>query len=152
MADVIFQGGMKALVDGDLASAPDIRGKLVMGDFTGAAEEDAINLDDITTIDEFDGVGYVELDCANVAMAYDATDDEYQLTFDAGYFNADDDEGTVDAGSDDWIGILWYLYVDGTDANDVAVAFEDTGAGNGVGTAVLYTPHADGAIYLGAAA
>lgn len=151
MADIIFQGGMKALVDGDLA-APDLRGKLVMSDFTGAAEEDAINLDDITTIDEFDGTGYVELDAASVAVAYDSTADEYQWTFDPGYFNADDDEGVVSAGSDDWIGILWYLYVDGTDANDIAVAFEDTGTGNGVGTAILYTPDETGPLYLAAAA
>lgn len=149
MGDIIFQGGKLALVTGLLASGCDLRGMLVMGDFTGAAEEDAINLADITTIDEYDGTGYQQLDCASTTLAYDATSNEYRLDFEDGYFNASDDAGTVDAGSDDWIGILWKLYVDGTDANDIAVAFEDIGAGIGVGTAVAYTTHVNGLLYLG---
>ncbi len=154
MADVIYQGGMKALVDGDLKTAPDIRLMLVMSGFTGVStgsEEDAINLADFATIDEFDGIGYLEIDCANVTLTYDATANEYQLTFDADEWNAL--AGTVAPGSDDAIGILVYLYVDGTDANDIAVGFTDTGgfpfnAANGT---LSYTPHADGMLYLKAA-
>jgi len=151
MADVIYQGLLKALVEGDLDGAPDIRLMLVMSDFSGGTEEDAINIDDITTLDECDGAGYQEIDCANVTFTYDSTDDQYQLTFDPGEFNAP--SGTVAQGSRQNIGIVVKLHVDGTDANDVILAFTDSGGFpfDGVGTAVTYTPHADGMLYLGAA-
>jgi hypothetical protein len=154
MGDVIYQGGMKALVEGDLDGTPDIRLMLVMSGFTGVdtgTEEDAITIADFAVLDEFDGLGYLEIDCASVAFTYDATANEYQLTFDAAEWNAP--AGTVAPGSDDAIGILVKLYVDGTDANDIAVGFTDTGgfpfnAANGT---LSYTPHADGMLYLKAA-
>lgn len=151
MPNVIFRGGKQALLEGLLDGTPDLRGQLVMSGFTGLTEEDAVNVADITTVDEFDGTGYQEIDPDNVAVAYDPTANEFQWSFDPAYFNASEDAGSVDSGTDDWIGILWRLHVDGTEANDIVVAFEDTGTGNGVGTAVLYTPHADGAFYLGSA-
>ena len=154
MADVIYQGGMKALTEGLLDGAPDIRLMLVMSAFTGVSgggEEDSINLADFGVIDEFDGLGYLQIDCASVTNTYDATANEFQLTFDAAEWNAP--AGTVAPGSDDAIGILVKLYVDGTDANDIAVGFTDTGgfpfnAANGT---LSYTPHVDGMIYLKAA-
>lgn len=121
MASVIYQGFYAALEAGDLA-APDVRIKLVMSATTCDTEEDAINLADFTTIDEFDGVGYVELDCASVTTGYDATDDEWQLDFADGSFG-----NPVAPGSDVIQGMLVYLYVDGTDANDVALAYSDSG-------------------------
>lgn len=155
MSNIEFQGVMYALVNGLLVDDADVRGKLVMSGFSGGDtdQEDAINLADLTTVDEFDGTGYQELDCENVTMAYDATADEYQLNFDAGEFNGPG--STVSAGSDDFIGIIWYLYVDGTEANDIILTFTDDGTGfpgNGVGTALTYTPATDGPIYLGKAA
>lgn len=151
MADTIFQGYFKALVEGDLDGTPDIRLKLVMGGFTGATEEDAINLDDISDLDEFDGVGYQEIDCANVTFTYDATDDEYQLKFDADEFNAA--SGTVAAGSDDYEGLFVYLYVDGTSANDICLGHTTSGGfpGQATNQAITYTPHADGLNFLRAA-
>lgn len=151
MADIIFQGGYKALVDGLLASAPDIRLRLVMSSFSGATEEDSINVADLSTVDEFDGLGYLEIDCANVSFAYDSTENEYQLTFDADEFNASG--GTVSPGSDDAIGILVVLNVDGTDANDYLIGFTDSGGFpfNGANTAITYTPSADGILVLRAA-
>ena len=104
MADIIFQGGYKALVTGLLDGAPDIRLRLVMSGFSGASEEDAINVSDITTIDEFDGIGYLEIDCANVSMAYDSAENEYQLTHDAAEFNASG--GTVSPGIYDVVAVL----------------------------------------------
>lgn len=151
MADVIFQGGFKALADGELAGSPDIRLALVMSGFTGASEEDSINVADLTTLDEFDGVGYQRLDAESVSFAYDSVEDEYQLTFDAGEFNASG--GTVTPGSDDAIGILVILYVDGTAANDILIGFTDSGGFpfNGANTVIQYTPHADGMLVLRAA-
>lgn len=151
MADIIFQGGYKALVDGLLASAPDIRLRLVMSGFSGASEEDSIYVADLTTVDEFDGIGYLEIDCANVSMAYDSAENEYQLTHDAAEFNASG--GTVSPGSDDAIGILVVLNVDGTDANDYVIGFTDSGGFplTGANTAITYTPNADGILVLRAA-
>ena len=154
MAEVIYQGGMKALVEGLLDGAPDIRLMLVMSAFTGVSgggEEDAITLSDFAVIDEFDGIGYLQIDCTTVDFSYDAAANEYQLTFDADEWNAA--LGSVAPGSDDAIGILVKLYVDGTDANDIAVGFTDTGgfpfnAANGT---LSYTPHVDGMLYLKAA-
>ncbi len=102
-------------------------------------------------LDEFDGLGYLEIDCTSVSFTYDAVADEYQLTFDADEFNAP--AGTVAPGSDDAIGILVKLYVDGTDANDGAIGFTDSGGFpfNAANGALAYTPHADGMLYLKAA-
>lgn len=151
MADVIYQGGMKALVEGLLQDDCDLRIMLVAENFTGQTEEDAINIADFTTVDEFSGAGYIELDCQNVTMAYDSDADEYRLDFDAGEFNADG--STVAPGPRDAIGILVKLRVDGTEANDIAVAFSDSGGFplNGVNTAITFTPPSGGLLALSAA-
>jgi hypothetical protein len=151
MADVIYQGGMQALADGDLKTAPDIRLMLVMGAFSGVSgggEEDAINMADFAVLDEFDGIGYQEIDCANVTFTYDATDNEFQLKFDAAEFNAP--AGSVAPGSGDYIGLLVKLYVDGTLANDICVGFTQDGGfpANAANGALAYTPDSGGAIYL----
>lgn len=153
MADIIFKGGYDALVQGLLDGAPDIRLALVMSGFTGATagQEDSVNVADLTDLDEFDGFGYQRLDAENVSFAYDATENEYQLTFDPGEFNADGE--TVTPGSDDAIGIVVILNVDGTDANDMLIGFTDSGGFpfNGANTVIQYTPHADGMLVLRAA-
>lgn len=122
MAEVVFKGFYEALAGGLLEGTPDIRIRLVMSGFTGETEEDAVYRADLTAVDEFDGVGYVALDCANVATAYSDADDEWQLDFD------DDDFGDpVAPGSDDIYGMLVELYVDGTAANDYVLGFSDQG-------------------------
>lgn len=149
MGDTIYQGGMKALITGLLVSGCDLRLMLVAEDFSGdGAEEDAVNLDDFTTIDEFGGAGYIEISAASVTVAYDATADEYRIDLDAGEFNASG--GTVAVGPRDAIGILVKLHIDGTDANDLAIGFTTSGGFpiNGVNTAIVYTPHADGLMFL----
>jgi len=148
MADLIFQGGFKALADGLLSGSPDIRLWLVMSSFSGASELTAVNVADLSVVDEFDGLGYERIDCQNVSFAYDSAENEYQLTFDADEFNADG--GTVTPGSDDAAGILVVLYVDGTDANDYVIGFTDSGGFpvTGANTSIQYTPHADGLIAL----
>lgn len=133
MSEVLFQGYYKALREGSLDGTPDVRHMLVMSGFTGETEEDSINLADVSDLDEFDGLGYTRYDPSNVALAYDATDNADYLDH--------DDEGTDDAfgdpvapGSDDVYGMVTYLHVDGTDANDIILGFTDTG-GFGVNAA-----------------
>lgn len=126
---MLFKGFYQALAGGDLETTPDVRCKLVMSSFSGETEEDAVNLSDITTLDEFDGIGYAELDCADVTTGYVDADDEWQLDFTDGNFGTD-----VAPGSDVIYGMLVYLYVDGTEANDVALGFTKEG-GFGVNAA-----------------
>lgn len=122
MADVIYKGFYQALAAGSLETAPDVRLLLFMSGFTFDA--DSIHLED-GTIDEFDGVGYAQLDCANVTAAYVDADDEWQLNFDngtGGEFGAN-----VAAGSDVIAGLCAYLYVDGDPANDIILGSTTTG-------------------------
>lgn len=122
MASVIYKGFYDAFEAGSLTGTPDIRCLLVMTGTTCDTEEDAVNLADFTTIDEFDGVGYTRLDCASVTTGYDLTDDEWQLDF------ADGDFGDpVAPGGDVIQGMVVYLYVDGTAANDIALGYTDSG-------------------------
>lgn len=124
MGEVTFQGGMDAIADGTMVGTPDLRIRLVMTGFSGEAEPEAQTLADFATLDEFDGLGYVALDCANVAFAYDATDHRYYLTFDSGAGGEFGDP--VAPGSDVIKGMLLTLYVDGT-LNDIAYGFTDVG-------------------------
>jgi hypothetical protein len=122
MGDVIYKGFYQALADGSLETTPDVRLLLVMSGFTGETEEDAINLADITSLDEFDGIGYGRLDLANVTTGYVDADDEWQLDADDGDFG-----DPVAPGSDVIYGLVAYLHVDGTAANDVILGFTDSG-------------------------
>jgi hypothetical protein len=122
---MIFQGFYTlGLAPGD---TPDLRVLIVMSGFTGEAEEDAIHLADITTLDEFDGIGYSHLDCAGVVVAYDTAADELQVTFDNG---AGDEFGDPMApGSDLPYGFLLVAGDPATPATCVVVAFTADGAG-----------------------
>jgi hypothetical protein len=122
MATTIFQGFYDDLLAGELTGAPDLRVLLVMSSFSGETEEDAQTLSDITTLDEFDGVGYSRLDLAGVAVAYDSTADEVQFDGTDGSFG-----DPVAPGSDVIYGMVVYRYVDGTAANDVVHAFTSDG-------------------------
>jgi len=147
MSDVIYQGWHYAQEQGLLTDGADVRLMLVMGGFTGATEQSAINLADITDLDEFDGLGYQQVDCANVTWTYDATAHEMRLDFDNDEFNAAG--GTVTPGSADAVGVVAYLYVDGTDANDIILGFHDPASFpfNGANSAINATVPTDGFMY-----
>jgi hypothetical protein len=122
MADTIFKGFYQALEAGLLTGSPDVRVKLVMGSFTGEAEEDAVHVSDLTNVDEFDGLGYGELDCSGVTAGYVDADDEWRLGFDAADFG-----DPVAPGSDVIKGLLAILHVDGDPAHDYVLGFTDAG-------------------------
>lgn len=149
MAEVIFKGFFEALAGGDLEGTPDIRLMLVMSDFTGEAEEDAVNLSDITDLDEFDGVGYSRVDCDDVVVGYDDDTDEWTIDMADAVFG-----DPVAPGTDDIHGCIVYLHVDGDPDNDVALGFTDQG-GFGVnannGSLSLIIP-AGGLLYVKQAA
>jgi hypothetical protein len=123
---MMFQGFYQALAEGLLDGSPDVRLILTMSGFT--ADKDAIHLEDVT-LDEFDGLNYVRIDCANVTSGYDETDDEWQLHADSDSFGED-----VAPGSDIIEGMVAYLHVDGTEANDMILG-RTTEGGFGVNAA-----------------
>jgi len=104
----------------DLSSA-DIRVIALMSDTTADTDEDAVNIDDITTLDEFDGVGYSELDLASITVTLVPGSDRAQVDAADGTFGA-----TVAAGTRYITAILYYVYIDGTAANDIPLVFDDT--------------------------
>ncbi len=148
MADLIFQGGLLAMRDGSLDPTPDVRLILVMTDTTCDTEKDTLTMAGFTTIDEFDGVGYVEIDCANVVWAYDSGSGEYRLDFDDEFFNVP--PATVAPATRDAQGMVLYLFVDGTDANDIPIAFTDSGGFpfNAANGDIDFQVHADGFLFL----
>jgi hypothetical protein len=132
MATTIFAGFFDDLLAGDAGGAPDLRCHLVMSGFSGQSEEDAVHVADLTALDEFDGLGYTALDCADVSVAYDAAADEVRVTFDSG---AGDEFGDpVAPGSDVIAGMVVLRHVDGTPANDVLWVYTSDG-GFGVNAA-----------------
>jgi len=142
MADQLFKGFYDSLAAGDLDGSPDIRLMLTMAGFT--CDADAVNLSDATDLDEFDGVGYVRIDAANVSAAYDTDDDEWQLVCDSDSFG-----DTVAPGSGDIDGMVVYLYVDGDPDNDVILGRTDTGFGvNAANGALNLTVPAAGLMFV----
>jgi len=130
---------------GEVVSAADVRGMLVMTNTTCDTEEEALDLADFTTIDEADGVGYAQATVANVTVAWDATLNALKIDGDDSNFTSG---STLDACTRNLEGILWYRYVDGTDANDVPWFFSTDGGfpKTPSGGAATYAFDADGVI------
>lgn len=107
----------KADLDFDTA---DLRVMLCMSNTTCDTEVDAANLSDFTTIDEYDGSGYSQIDLANIQVNEDLANDRAEVDADNSNFGA-----TVAAGTRQAVGALIYQFIDGTDANDIPVAWYD---------------------------
>ena len=118
MAQAVYQGLHDDMEAGNVTDGADIRCMAVMSNTTTDTETDAQTLSDFTTIDECDGVGYAQADLANVTVAYDAANDRH-MQIDADDFDLDGGGDTVATATRDVTRILYYRYVDGTDANDV---------------------------------
>jgi len=100
----------------------DIRARLVMTNTTCDTEVDVIaTLSDYTTIDPADATGYADVALTESTAVVDASD---YAKFDAA------DISFTGLGGDAtraYQGVLLYKYVDGTNANDIPVAFVDFG-------------------------
>jgi hypothetical protein len=119
----VFTGAKNKALSGamNLATA-DVRAKLLMTNNTAKTQVDAANLAAITTLDEYNGSGYAEAVLGSKAVASDTTN--HRGWFDAADFTFG---ATVAAGTRAAQGILVYVRVDGTAANDYPVAWIDTG-------------------------
>jgi hypothetical protein len=122
MSNFTYTPAKQKLAKGDADfDVLDVRAALVMSDTTVDTEQDAANLAAFTTIDEYDGAGYAEIDLANVAVNQDDPNNRSEIDYD------NDNFGTaVAAGTRQAVGVLYYVFVDGTAANDWPVAFIDT--------------------------
>jgi len=122
-------------VDMDEA-ANDVRVMLVMTNTTADTDQDAANIAAITTLDEYDGAAYVRKALANQVTNQDDPNNR-------GEFDADDITWTaLGAGTRQAAGMVVYRHVDGTAANDLPIAYIDTGgfpfSGNGGNVTVTW--------------
>jgi hypothetical protein len=123
----------------------DIRARLVMTNTTCDTEVDAINdLADYTTIDPADATGYGDVALADEAVAADDPNDRAE--FDATDISF---EGLSGDATRAYQGVLLYKYVDGTNANDIPVAYIDfTSTIPATATQVNVTWNAEGILQL----
>lgn len=122
MASAVPNSAKVRLLNGTIdLDTHDIRARLCMTNTTCDTEVDAINnLADYTTIDPCDATGYADVALASESVAADDTNDRAE--FDA------NDLSFTGLGGDatrNIQGVLLYKYVDGTNANDLPIAFID---------------------------
>lgn len=144
MADFWYTPAKQKLAKGDLDfDTVDLRVKICMSNTTCDTEQDAANLAAFTTIDAYDGSGYTDLDLASVSVNQDDANNRSEIDYADGTFGA-----AVGAGTRQWVGLLYYVRVDGTNANDYPVAWKDLTANNGNGGAVNLTVNAEGLLQV----
>jgi len=124
-------------------SGKDIRARLVMTNTTCDTENDGIaNLSDFSAIDPADAGGYADVALAGEATSKDDSGDRGEIDANDVVFSSLDGDATRD-----YQGVLLYEYVDGTDANDIPVAFIDFSADiSSAATQVTVPWDADGII------
>jgi len=122
MASSIPNSALVRIMTGDIdLDADDIRARLCMTNTTCDTEIDAINdLADFSTIDVSDATGYADVALTSEAVAADDANDRAEFDADNVSF-----AGLSGDATRAYQGVLLYLYVDGTDANDLPVAFID---------------------------
>lgn len=144
MADFWFTPAKTKLAKGELDfDVADLRVKLCMSNTTADTDQDAASLAAITTLDEYDGAGYTEIDLAGAVVNEDAINNRAEIDYSDGSFGA-----TVSAGTRQFVGMLYYVRVDGLAANDYPVAWKDVAANNGNGGAINLTVNAEGLLQV----
>lgn len=119
MASVILNEFKRANAAAEIdLNADDIRARLVMTNTTVDTENDGIvNLADYTLIDVCDSAGYANEEMDNEAVNKDDANDRAE-------FDADDSTWLALAVCTRQLpGYLLYKHVDGTDANDLVIAY-----------------------------
>lgn len=144
MADFWYTGAKAKLAKADIDfDSVDIRAKLCMSNTTADTDQDATNIAGIGTLDEYDGSGYSEIDFGGLVVNTDNANNRAEIDVNDGSFGS-----AVAAGARNWVGILYYVRVDGTAANDYPVAWKDLTPNNGNGGAVNLTINAEGLLQV----
>jgi len=122
MASAVPNSALVRLINGGIdLDTDDIRARLCMNTTTCDTEIDAINdLADYSLIDVSDATGYADVALASEAVAADDANDRAEFDADNISF-----AGLSGDATRDYQGVLLYKYVDGTDANDLPLAFVD---------------------------
>jgi hypothetical protein len=101
------------------AVASDIRARLVMSNTTCGNQNDGIvHLSDYTTIDKADATSYADVALTSEAVVKSDTNNRAECNAADVVFSGLGGDATRD-----YVGALLYSYVDGTNANDLPVAF-----------------------------
>lgn len=122
MASAVPNSALVRLLNGGLdLNTDDIRARLVMTNTTCDTEIDAINnLSNYTTIDPADATSYADVALGSEAVNTDDTNNRAE--FDAADISFTGLGGNATRA---YQGVLLYKYVDGTNANDIPVAYID---------------------------
>lgn len=121
MASRIYNAALNTIAASYLKTATDLRARLCMTNTTCDTENDGkAKLADFTTIDPADATGYADVALTTEAVATDDPNDRAEFSADNVVFSGLSGDATRD-----YQGVLIYQYVDGTNANDVAVCFID---------------------------
>jgi hypothetical protein len=144
MASFVYTPRKTDLLNGNLdLAAADVRVALVMSNTTADTAQDANDLADIT-LDEYDGANYARQAIGTEAVNEDAANNRAEFDGDNIQF------ANLGAGTRQAVGMLVYIHVDGTAANDLALAYIDSGGfpfdGNGGNVDVAW--NAEGILQL----
>ncbi len=125
MASIIYNEALRAIAAGEYdLNAADIRARLCMTNTTCDTENDGIiELSDFTTIDIADATGYADIDMDGLAVNKDEANDRAE--FDANDLTF---AGLSGNATRDYQGVLLYIWIDGSNAADLALAFIDFSA------------------------
>lgn len=144
MSDFWYTPAKQLLGKADLDfDTVDLRSKLCMSNTTADTDQDAASLSAISTIDEYDGSGYTELTHSSITPTEDDANNRSEIHVASGTWGS-----TVAAGTRQCVGILTYVYVDGTAANDYPVAWKDLTPFDGNGGAINFTENAEGLLQI----
>lgn len=146
MASVLYNEFKRANMAGEIdLNADDIRAKLLMSNTTCDTENDGIvNVDDFTTQDKSDATGYADQALGSETVTKDDPNDRAEFSSGNVVFSGLSGDATRD-----YVGILIYKYVDGTDANDIPIAYIEFSAPiSSAATQVTVTCPAEGWFYL----
>jgi hypothetical protein len=146
MASVLYNEAKRAILAGECdMNANDIRARLVMTDSTADSQNDGVvTLSNITTQDKADATGYADVACGSETVTkVDASDLAKFTTSDIVF------SGLTPSATRDYLGIILYKYVSGSDAADLAIAFiEFTANVSKAATEVTVECPANGWFYL----
>ena len=122
MASLVYNEAKGFFADGTVDwDTDDIRVALLMTDTTADTQNDDVHdLADFTTLDECDATGYARVALASEAVNIDDGNDRDELDATNASFTGLSGDATRDIQ-----GALVFKYVDGTAANDLAIAFID---------------------------
>jgi hypothetical protein len=138
----VYTGAKEKLLNADLDfNAPiDARIILVMSNTTADTDQDALTISGIGTLDEYNGATYARITCTGETVTRD--DANNRAEFDV----ADFSWATLGVGTRQAVGMILYRFVDGTAANDIPIAYIDSGGFpfDGNGGAVNVTVNAEG--------